>query len=264
MELAGLAISSAISLWVMFLALIVYIMMHKQLKNYRMFAELHRVRPTILWELIKIGVPMGIAIALEYGLVTVITYLMGVLGTEVLAAHQIVLQTILVIFMVPLGMSYATTARVGQWLGQQNIQGAKRAGYISILIAAVFMTLTGILLLFHPQQVIGLYIDIRKPENASVLAMGAPMLTVAALAQLFDGVQKTTMGALYGLQDTRIPMLLNLPVFWGVGLTSGYLLGFQFGFGGVGLWVGQSIGIAIAACVFIWRFRQLTRLKNHK
>jgi MATE family multidrug resistance protein len=264
MELAGLAISSAISLWVMFLALVVYIMMHKQLKNYRLFAELHRVRPKILWELIKIGVPMGIAIALEYGLVTVITYLMGILGTDVLAAHQIVLQTILVIFMVPLGMSYATTARVGQWLGQQNIQGAKRAGYISILIAAIFMTLTGILLLFHPQQVIGLYIDIRNPENANILTIAAPMLTVAALAQLFDGVQKTTMGALYGLQDTRIPMLLNLPVFWGVGLTSGYLLGFQFGFGGVGLWVGQSIGIAVAACVFIWRFRQLTKSRNHK
>ncbi len=258
MELAGLALSSALSLWVMFVALVVYMIKHKQLKSYRIFADLHRVRPRILWELVVVGVPMGVAIALEYGLFTVVTYLMGVLGTDVLAAHQIVLQTTIVIFMVPLGMSYATTARVGQWLGQQNIEGAKRAGYVSISIAAMFMLLTGIVLFTHPKQVIGLYLDIQNPENIKVLTVAVPMLTIAAIAQIFDGVQKTTMGALYGLQDTRLPMLLNLPVLWGIGLTSGYLLGFYFDFGGVGLWVGQSIGIAIAAGVFVWRFRKLT------
>ena len=258
MELAGFGLSSATSLWAMFLALVFYIMLNKQLQTYRIFADLHRVRTRILWELVVIGAPMGTAIAFEFGLFTVVTFLMGMLGTDILAAHQVVFQTVMVIFMVPLGMSYATTARVGQWLGQKNIGGAKRSWYVSISIAAVFMMLTGIMLLTHPQQVIGLYLDVNNPENANILRIATSILTVAALVQVFDGVQKTTMGALYGLQDTRIPMLLNIAVFWGIGLTSGYLLGFHFGLGGVGLWLGQSIGVASAAGIFIWRFRKLT------
>ncbi len=254
MELAGLALASVLSLWGMFLALVVYTFKHQQLKTYRFFQDLHRLKPGILRELVWIGVPIGVSVALESGLFTVVTYLMGVLGVDVLAAHQIVLQTIIVIFMVPLGMSFATTARVAQWLGQQNLEAARRSGYISIAVAAVFMALTAIALLTHPQQVIGLYLDIRNPENANVVKLAMPMLTISALAQLLDGVQKTAMGALYGLQDTRVPMLLSLPTFWGVGLTTGYFLGFHLGLGGVGLWIGQSIGVAIAAGVFVWRF----------
>lgn len=262
MELAGLALASTLSLWGMFLALVIYTFKHKQLKAYRFFQDLHRLSPQIIRQLVYIGLPIAVSIGLEYGLFTVVTYLMGVLGTEVLAAHQIVFQTVFVIFMVPLGMSFATTARVGQWVGRHNLKGARRAGYVSIAVAAGFMTLTAIALLTHPQQVIGLYLDVGNPENANVVKLALPMLAVSALAQILDGVQKTAMGGLYGLQDTRVPMLLSLPAFWGVGLTAGYLLGFHFGLGGVGLWVGQSMGVAIAAGVFVWRFHQLTAHKK--
>jgi MATE family multidrug resistance protein len=258
MELAGLALASVLTLWGMFLALAVYILKHKQLRTYHLFQNLYRLKPRILWELVRIGVPIGVFSALEIGLFTVVTYLMGIMGTDVLAAHQIVFQTINLIFMVPLGMSYATAARVGQWRGQKNLEGVRRAGYVSISIGAGFMALMTIVLLLFPQQVIGLYIDIRNPENATVLALGIPMLTAAAVAQIFDGMQKTAYGALQGLQDTRIPMLLSFLTYWCIGLTSGYLLGFHLGLGGTGLWLGQSIGVAIASGVFTWRFRSLT------
>lgn len=258
MELAGLALASSLSFWLMFLALLIYTLKNQQLKNYRFWQDLHRFRPRIQQQMVWIGVPIAVTIALEYGLFVVVTYLMGILGTEVLAAHQTVYQTMYVIFMIPLGMSYAVTVRVSQWLGQQNLNSARTAGYISISIAAVFMTLTAIALLVYPQQVIGIYLDIRQPENANLLKLAVPMLAVAALSQFLDGVQKTAMGALYGLQDTYAPMLLSLLTFWGVGLTTGYLLGFSFGFGGVGLWIGQSIGVAIAGVIFVWRFHKLT------
>jgi multidrug resistance protein, MATE family len=259
MGLAGLALSSALTHWIMFLSLAIYILKHEQLKNYRLFQNLHHIRPTIIQELLWIGTPIGIAAALENGMFAVVTYLMGILGTDVLAAHQIVLQTIVVIFMVPLGMSFATTARVGQWLGQQNKEGMRRAGYVSISSGVIFMTLMAIVLLTHSRQVIGLYLDINNPENAKVLALATPMLTVAAIAQILDSVQKTTYGALQGLQDTRVPVILGLLAFWGIGLTSGYFLGFHFGFGGTGLWLGQSVGVAVSAICFISRFRKLVR-----
>lgn len=258
MELAGLGLASGLSFWLMFLLFLIYTLKHPQLKEYRFLQDLHRIRPQILRRLMTIGAAIAVTITLEYGLFAAITFLMGILGTEALAAHQTVYQTMYVIFMVPLGMSYAVTARVGQWLGQQDLESARRAGYVGIVVAAGFMGLTAIVLVVFRQQVIGVYLDIHNPENANIFALAVPMLIVSAIAQLLDGIQRVAMGALYGLQDTRVPMLLSGLAFWGIGLTSGYLLGFLWGFGGVGLWTGQSLGVAMAGVIFVWRFHRLT------
>jgi len=262
MGLAGLALASALTFWLMFLALAIYIIRQPKLGNYRIFQEIYRLRPRIIWELLWLGAPIGVATALEYGLFNIVTFLMGTLGTDVLAAHQIVLQTTIVIYMVPLGMSYATTVRVGQWLGQLDLAAAKRAGYVSMSLGTGLMVLTAIALLIYPQQVVGLFIDLRNPASASVLSIAVPMLSVAALGEILDGVQRTANGALQGLQDTRIPMLLGFFAYWGAGLTSGYLLGFHFGLGGVGLWIGQSLGLTTAAVFFTWRFREIISCKQ--
>jgi multidrug resistance protein, MATE family len=262
LEMAGLAIASVLALWGMFISLAIYILKHPQLKTYRIFEQLNQIKPAIIWQLSKIGIPIGIFTALEVGLFTTVTYLMGALGTEVLAAHQIVLQTIVVIFMIPLGMSFATTARVGQWLGQKDVQGIKHSGYLSIGIGFIFTIFVAIAMLLFPRSIVGLYLDLNDPANAQILALALPMLTIATISQVLDAVQKITYGALQGLQDTRVPMLLSIPAFWGVGLTTGYILGFLCGWGGTGLWLGQSIGVAIAAILFLVRFRQ--QIANQK
>ncbi len=256
LELAGLALASIISFWGMFLALVIYILKHPQLKQYRIVQEAHRLKPSILRDLIRVGLPIGIFSALEIGLFTIVTYLMGALGTEVLAAHQIVFQTIVVIFMIPLGMSYAATVRVGQWFGQKNLAGIKRSGYLSISIGFIFAISVTIAMLLFPQVIVGLYLDINDPANAKVIALALPMLTIATVSQIPDMIQKITHGALQGIQDTRIPTLLSIPAFWGVGLTSGYILGFTLGLGGTGLWLGHFMGMAIAAVLFLGRFHQ--------
>ncbi|WP_414551228.1 MATE family efflux transporter [Anabaena sp. CCY 0017] len=258
MELAGLGLASAIGLWTMFLGLLIYTRLHPKLKKYPFWQDLHQLKPKILQQLAGIGVAIAVTIAVEYGLFTAVTFFMGTLGVEVLAAHQTVYQTMMLIFMVPLGMSYAVTVRVGFWLGQQNIAGARRAGYVGVTVAGAFMILTAIVLLTYPQQIIGIYLDIHDPANAELFQLAMPMLFISALSQFLDGVQRVAMGALYGLQDTQVPMLLSIFSFWGIGLTSGYVLGFPLGFGGVGLWAGQSIGVAIAGVIFLWRFHRLT------
>jgi multidrug resistance protein, MATE family len=259
MGLAGLGLASGLSFWLMFVVFLLYIFNHPQLKQYRFLHDLFCVNVQILKRLILVGMAIAVTIALEYGLFAVVTFLMGILGTEILAAHQTVYQTMYVIFMIPLGMSYAVTARVGQWVGQNDFGSARRAGYVGIAATAIVMVLTAIALVIFRRQIVGIYIDVQNPANANVIALAVPMLIVSALAQLLDGVQRVAMGALYGLQDTRIPMVLSGIAFWGVGLTSGYLLGFPLQFAGVGLWTGQSIGVAVAALIFVWRFHQLTR-----
>ncbi len=260
LELVGLSISSTLALWGMFIALIIYILKHPQLRAYGFFKQLHQLKPAIIVELGKIGIPIGIFSALELGLFTIVTYLMGTLGTEVLAAHQIVFQTIMVTFMIPLGMSYAATARVGQWLGRNNLPGIKRAGYISIGMGFGLMLLLAIAMLLFPQFIVAIYLDINDPANAQLISLALPMLTIATVAQILDAVQKITYGVLQGLQDTRIPVFLNISAFWLIGLTTSYILGFPLGLGGTGLWLGQSIGVAIAAILFFVRFRhQITQ-----
>ena len=256
LELAGLAIASTLTLWGMFFALLIYLLKHPQLRSYQILKQVHRLKPRIIWELCKIGFPIGIFIALEIGLFTVVTFLMGTLGTEVLAAHQIVFQTIVIIFMIPLGMSYASTVRVGKWLGQKDLEGIRRAGYLSIGAGAILAIAISVIMLLFPKAIVSLYIDLNDPDNAEIIRLALPMLAIATVSQTLDAVQKITYGALQGLQDTRLPVLLNIPAFWFIGLTSGYLLGFRFNLGGTGLWLGQSIGVAVAAILFLIRWQQ--------
>ncbi|MEO1296114.1 MAG: MATE family efflux transporter [Cyanobacteria bacterium J06636_16] len=262
MELEGLGLASGLSFWFMFLALFLYTVRNQSLKEYPYWHKLHRLRPQLLWQLIVIGTSIAVTIAVEYGLFTVVTFFMGTLGTETLAAHQTVYQTVFLLFMVPLGMSYAVTVRVGQWMGQRDRTSTRQAGYVGIAAAAVFMGLTAIALLVFRQQIIGIYLDVNDPAAAGVMNLAIPMLIIAALAQFLDGVQRVAMGSLYGLQDTRAPMILSVATFWGIGLTSGYVLGFSMGFGGIGLWIGQSLGVAFAGLIFLGRFHSLTHKRN--
>lgn len=257
MELAGLGLASAFSWWGMFLILVAYMLGHPKLRIYNLLRKWYQIRLHLLRELAIIGAPIGVSVAFEYGLVMAMTYLMGILGTDVLAAHQIALQTGIMVFMIPLGMSFATTARVGQWFGRRDLEGIKCSGYVSIGVVVGTTTLAAIALLTFRQQIVGLFIDISKPENAELLTLVIPMFSIVAVGQILDGLQKTALGALYGIQDTRTPVLLGIFTYWGIGLVSGYVLGFPMGLGSVGLWAGYYLGIIMAATVFIWRFSRL-------
>lgn len=252
--LAGIGWASTISLWGMFLALALHILTQPRYRVYHLFQSLPRIERRIFLELMQVGLPIGVLSAVETGMFTITTFLMGQLGTAILAAHQVAMQTAIITFMVPLGISLATTVRVGQQLGQQDPSGARLAGKVGISIGALFMSMMGILFWLFPDRIVSLYLDINNPANAEVVALAKQFLRVAALFQLVDGIQVSAAGALRGLKDTRIPMLIGIIAYWGIGLTSGYLLGIQLQLGGVGLWWGLAIGLAIAAIILTWRF----------
>ncbi|HEY9700268.1 MAG TPA: MATE family efflux transporter [Trichocoleus sp.] len=252
--LAGIGWASTLSLWGMFLALILHIRSQTHFRTYGVFRNLHHFEGRLFAELLHVGLPIGILSAAETGLFTVTTFLMGQLGTATLAAHQIALQTAALTFMIPLGISFANTVRVGQFLGQGDLQSAKLAGYTGMSIGVGFMALMALLFWTVPEAIVSLYLDIRNPANQAVVTLAKQLLGVAAMFQVVDGLQVTAVGALRGLKDTRIPMLIGLLAYWGIGLTCGYTLGLRFGFGGVGLWWGLAIGLVLAASILTWRF----------
>ncbi|MEH2233538.1 MAG: MATE family efflux transporter [Nostoc sp.] len=264
--LAGIGWASTLSLWSMFVALAVYIFNQPRFAVYGIFRlSSHEAFPLehrrIVGEIFQVGLPIGGLITVEAGLFTVVTLLIGQLGTNALAAHQIALQTISISFQMALGISLATTVRVGQLAGQNDLVGTRLAGYVGIAIAALVMGVVGIAFWLVPKSIISLYIDINNQNNADVVALAVKLLAVAAIFQIVDGVQVTAAGALRGLKDTRIPMLIGIFAYWCVGLFTGYTFGISLGSGAIGLWWGLAIGLASAAIILTWRFS--TRKTNN-
>lgn len=264
MGLAGLALASVLAHTTMFLSLLAYMLWHRRgvLRPYRLFRQLHRWKIPVMRSLLKIGLPIGGSTILEHGLFTVMTFMMGALGTHALAAQQLALQTVVVVFMVPLAMSYAATIRVGQWHGQQDYVGVRRAAMVSVSAAIAVMFVAGTFFVAFPKHFISIYLDVNDPANREVLQLGTTFLIVAGFGQVVDGVQRTANGVLQGLQDTRIPMALGSLAYWGVGLFVGYWLGFQTPLGGVGIWIGSYVGLTAAAIAYIWRFATLLHIKQ--
>ncbi len=262
MELAGFGLGSGLSLWLMFGLFVAYILRHPELSQYRFWHGWKHPNAMILRRLMAIGLPIAVTYVLELGLFLAVTYMAGSLGTEVLAAHQIAFQIMALIFMVPIGMSLAVTARVGLWFGRGDGAGVRRAGFVAIASAVTFLFLGVIALMLSRRLLIGLFIDLQNPQNEPVIALAMSLLLIAAIAQMIDGVQRVTMSALYGLQDSRVPMMMSAVAFWGIGIPTSYALCFLAGWGAVGLWIGQYIGVAVAGVIFAWRFYQLTQQKT--
>jgi multidrug resistance protein, MATE family len=211
-----------------------------------------RIESAWMRRLLALGGPAAIQITLEVGVFALSAALAGRLAPIALAAHQIAINIAALSFMVPLGVSSAGAVRVGQALGRRDIAGAERAGWVAILIGGGFMSTTAAVFVLFPRSLIGAF-----TSDEGVLQLGASLLVVAAVFQLFDGIQGVATGVLRGLGDTRTPMMWNLVAHWFIGLPSGYVLCFVLGRGVIGLWWGLSAGLIICgvALLVVWARR---------
>ncbi len=199
-----------------------------------------------LRRLLALGFPAASQITLEVGVFAAASALAGKLTPIAVASHQIAMNIIAVAFMIPLGLASAGAVRVGHAVGAGEPRRAAAAGWTAILLGLGFMLFTAVTFLVVPRGLIGLFS--REP---AVLALGSSLLFVAALFQLFDGLQGVTTGALRGLGDTRTPMITNLAGHWLLGLPVGYTLCFVTGLGVIGLWIGLSVGLIIVGVILL-------------
>lgn len=205
-----------------------------------------------LQELLRLGLPSALQLLLEVGVFTAATVLAGSLSAGQLAAHQVALSAAAFAFMVPLGISSAAAVRVGQAMGRADAVGAARAGWTALLLGAAFMTCAAVAFVTVPRWIIRVFTN-----ETTVVATGVKLLGVAAVFQLFDGLQVVATGALRGSGDTRTAMLANLAGHWLLGLPIGYALCFWLGKGVVGLWIGLCVGLVSVALALIavWSLR---------
>lgn len=251
----GVGWATATSFWYLFAAMVLYVMAKRSLRHYGIFAELRRPDLAYFRDLFRIGWPIGISFGIESGLFTATAILAGALGAASLAAHQIALQCAAFTFMVPLSVGIAGSVRVGQAIGAGRVDAARRSGWTAIGLSFLFMCGTALLFLTLPEPLIGVFLQTDRPENRAVVELGITLLGIAGAFQVFDGIQAAAAGALRGMKDTRLPMLIGLVTYWGLGLTTAYVLGLHKGYGAPGLWWGLVIGLAGAAIGLTLRFR---------
>ncbi|MFH1731573.1 MAG: MATE family efflux transporter [Planctomycetota bacterium] len=210
------------------------------------------IEPARLRRLVTLGLPAALQVVLEMGVFAGASALAGRLAPAALAAHQIVLNMAAFTFMVPLGLSSAAAVRVGQAVGRGDSPGAARAGWTALAVGLSFMAVAALTFLLIPATLVRLF----TPDPA-VVRIGVSLLFIAAVFQLFDGMQGVLTGALRGVGDTRTPMLWNLAGHWFLGLPFGYSLCFVWGWGVSGLWVGLSTGLILVGLVllFVWTRR---------
>jgi multidrug resistance protein, MATE family len=209
--------------------------------------------------LIAIGLPISVALLLEWGLFSSAALLVGWIGTTALAAHQIALQVATVVFMIPFGISLAATVRVGHAVGRRDLPAARRAGFSAIALSVIIMLVTTLLVVLLRNVLPLLFLGGDAAATPETAALAATLLLIGGTFFMNDAIQGTTAGALRGLNDTRMPMLYAAISFWLVGFASAYTLAFPLDLGVIGIWIGFALSVTTFAVLLVWRFHTQTR-----
>jgi MATE family multidrug resistance protein len=156
--------------------------------------------------------------------------------------------------MIPLGIAMATTVRVGHAVGRGDPEGVRGAGAAGLVLTRLAQGISAVLMLTIPERIAALY-----TSDIAVIALAAQLLVLAGFFQFSDGMQVAASGALRGLKDTRVPMVITTFAYWGVGMPVGWWLAFKAGLGARGMWMGLIAGLSMAAVLLTLRFWRLVR-----
>ncbi len=263
MGLSGIGMTTALISTGMALALALYILINPHYRRYRLRPALGRPQRAETRALLRLGLPIGGTYAAEQGLFTFATLCMGALGSVQLAAHQIAMQTVALAFIVPQGLSYAVTFRVGLHYGAERLHLSRLAGHLGMAVGAALMLLFALLFWLLPEWIIGLFLDRHDPAFADIVTLAVSLLAIAAWFELFDGLQSIAMGAIRGLNDGRITLVIGLTGYWCIGAPLAWLLAFALGWGAQGVWWGLAAGLAVTATGLVlgfqWKIARLQR-----
>lgn len=202
-----------------------------------------------------LAVPVALNLGLETWAFGAATVLVGWWGAEAVAAHTVALNVASLAFMVPLGISTAGATRVGNLLGAG--QDWTRAAWTAVAMGAGVMAASSLGLFLASGWIAGAYLP--RPDDAAVRALAATLIPMAALFQVFDGVQVVSFGVLRGAGDTRVPAVANIVGYYGVGLPLGAWL-LHGGWGPRGVWIGLCVALATVAGLLVLRIVRVARL----
>ena len=254
--LVGAGVASAIVSWAMFAALLAFVLVDRRLRRYRLLGYFWRLDRAVMGEIARLGGPIAVTEIAEMGLFFVTTLMMGVISTEILAAHAVTAQCYGIVFMIPVGLAQAGAVRVGHAAGARDPVAAARSGWTAISLSGVAVMVPVLAFWFAGREIASLILDAGDPQNAAIFGLAASLLSIAAVFMVSDAVQITARGVLQGLKDTSVPMAFSLVANWGMGLPCAAAFGFWLGWGGEGIWAGLAVATTAAAVLLVIRFRR--------
>ncbi len=229
-----------------------------------LFHRLDRTLWQSMGQFLALGIPIGLSLFVECSIFAIISLLIARFGAEIVSAHQIALNFTSLLFMIPLSLSMALSIRVGFSIGRKQPVRMKRVVQTGLFLALCLACVTSIFIVTCADTIALLY-----TKEIAVRKIAVHLLLFAALFQLSDAIQVNCCGALRGCKDTKIPMLLMIFAYWGIGLPVGYGIGI-IGLGPLepgaeGFWIGLIIGLTFSA-IFqgIRLYKTVNRLQNNQ
>jgi MATE family multidrug resistance protein len=233
-----------------------YVLYSSRYKNFHLRMALSKASFPMISRILKIGIPTGFQFIFEVSAFSTAAIMMGWIGVNALAGHQIALNLASISYMMATGLSTAGMIRVSNQIGKGNLKGMREAGMVVFGMVIAFMFVCAVLFFAFRFFLPTLYID-----DSEVIALSASLLIIAGFFQLSDGVQVVGLGVLRGLEDVKVPTLVTLMAYWVLGLPLGYVMAFEFGWGEKGVWIGLLTGLTITAVMLFYRFHQLSKKK---
>ena len=255
LEIVGAAYATLMSRVVMLIMVFIYCLNSKKFKKYILLFESSWDYKSIK-EIFSIGFTSGLQYIFEVGAFSIATIIVGSIGTLQLASHQIALNLASISYMVASGIGSASMISLGYYYGVGDRTEIRKSGYSNFILVLLLMIFSALIFISLRDILPALYVD-----DIEVIDMASFLLIIAGLFQLSDGVQAVGLGVLRGIRDTKIPTLVTFISYWIVAIPLSYLLGIVYGHGLIGVWVGLSIGLTIAAVSHVIRFNYLTSIK---
>lgn len=252
--LAGAAVSTLSTRFLMVAGMAIYIRKHKKFAAYWSYWRSTEITWRSIRDILAIGVPSGLQLVFEAGAFAMSGVIVGMIGPVQQAAHQIALNIASVSYMMVSGLGAAATIRVGNQLGKRDIPMLRLAGQSLFHLTLAMMFVTMILLIGLRHLLPEFY-----SSDPEVLQYTAVLMIAAGIFQLPDGLQATTLGALRGVQDVNIPTIIAFVAYWVIAVPMCYYLGITEKMGPLGVWIGLTLGLLLASIALYWRFQHKVR-----
>ena len=258
LELVGAGYATLITRVLIFIALGLVILNHRIFKKYMAVArnQWYFKKRTIA-QLLKIGIPSSLQIAMEAGAFAISGILVGTISAKAQAAHQIALSCASFTFMVSLGLSQAGSIRVSNAFGMKNWPRISVIGKSTLLLAVIWGIFCCLLFIS-----LNKYLPLIFNHDVEVVKIATWLLVLAALFQISDAIQVTSAGLLRGIKDVNIPTVFIAIAYWVLGIPGGYILAFWYDLKATGIWLGFIIGLSFSALFLTWRF--LKKARTHQ
>lgn len=236
-------------------AFLIYIFYNPKTNEIKKFFRKVKIGGEALLSLWKIGINSGMQFTFEVAAFVIALFMAGKFGKEAIDAHGIAITLASGTYMFASGLSSAATIRVSNFMAENNRTELRKAGNMAVVLVLVCMTFFAIIFTLFSHVLPTFFTN-----DKAILDITSNLLLIAAVFQLFDGLQVTSIGMLRGMEDVKFPTYITLIGYWVLALPLAYLLGFVFKMEVIGIWWALTSSLVFVGLILYWRFRKLARV----